>query len=227
MKRLTALVAVASLWAFAGPAIAAPPLQRLRGTIEQVGDGSITMKTINGKTDTVFLNGNTKVAYVVKSRLDAIKDGVFIGTATKGNNPPTALEVVVFPEQMRGAGEGHYAWDRIPDTLAGGTRVTSAMTNGTVTSSAVVSPRVQSAMTNGTVSETAGANGAKMLTVDYGNGQSLKVLVPPQAPVVSFEPADSSALQPGAKAFVVARDDNGKLVATRIAVGKDGLTPPM
>ena len=105
------------------------------------------------------------------------------------------------------------------------------MTNGTVKSemaaTAPDTPRVKSAMTNGTV-KAAGSGSERTLTVDYGKGQSIQVLVPPQAPVVTFEPTDKSALSAGAKAFVVvAREDDGTLSARRVAVGKDGLTPPM
>ena len=166
----------------------------------------------------------------VFSSLDAIRDGVFIGTATKGE-PPVALEVVLFPEAMRGTGEGHYDWDMIPDHTAGGAPVRSAMTNGTVKadvrSTAPDAPRVKSAMTNGTVKASRGG-AERTLTVDYGQGQSLQILVPPQAPVVSFEPASAAAVAPGAKVFVIAaRGDDGRITARRVAVGKGGLTPPM
>ena len=56
---------------------------------------------------------------------------------------------------------------------------------------------------------------------------SQTVLVPPQAPVVTFEPADKAVLKPGAKAFVTAAREGGAFNARRVAVGKDGLTPPM
>ncbi|MCJ2069995.1 metal ABC transporter permease [Methylobacterium sp. J-030] len=224
------MLALAGLLAAAAGAEAAPKVERLRGTIEAVEHGGFTLKTRDGKSESVALAPDAKVSWVVPASLDQIKDGVFIGTATKGE-PPVALEVVLFPEAMRGTGEGHYDWDMLPDHAAGGAQVKSAMTNGTVTadarSTAPDAPRVKSAMTNGTV--TARGGGAeRTLTVDYGKGQSLQILVPPQAPVVSFAPADASALAPGAKAFVVvAREDDGHLTARRVAVGKDGLTPPM
>jgi hypothetical protein len=138
---------------------------------------------------------------------------------------------VIFPEAMRGTGEGQYPWDEIADTTAGGTRVKSAMTNGTVkaeTTGSTGAPKVKSAMTNGTVKADAGAkDGSRTLTVDYGSGQSSTILVPPSAPVVTFEPATRAALSKGAKVFVVATKNEGGLTATRVAVGKDGLTPPM
>ena len=132
MIRLMTL-ATASLFAFTAAAAAAPTLQRMRGTIESNTNGTLTIKMNDGKSAAITLGGDTKFASVVKSSLDSVKDGVFIGTATKGDNPPTALEVVVFPDSMRGTGEGHYDWDTITDTtMSGGKEVKSSMTNGTI-----------------------------------------------------------------------------------------------
>jgi len=229
MAKFTTL-ALMSLLAVTTGAQAAPQVERLRGTVEAVAGGGFTLKTRDGASESLALAPDAKVSWVVPSSLDAIKDGVFIGTATKGE-PPVALEVLLFPEAMRGTGEGHYDWDMIPDHTAGGAPVKSAMTNGTVKadmrSTAADAPRVKSAMTNGTVKASSGG-AERTLTVDYGKGQSLQILVPPQAPVVSFEPASAAALAPGAKVFVLAaRGNDGRLTARRVAVGKDGLTPPM
>ena len=223
MTRLS-LLALAGLLTI-GTAEAAPVVERLRGTIEAVAPGSITLRTIDGASETIALGNDTKFVSVVKASLDDVKEGTFIGTATKGENPRTAIEVVLFPEAMRGTGEGHYGWDTIPDTTAGGTRVRSAMTNGTVKADAPA-PRVKSAMTNGTVSGSATAAGARTLTVTYKDGAQT-VVVPPEVPVVTFEPADRAVLAHGAKAFVTAARDGTALSARRVAIGKDGLTPPM
>ena len=226
MTRLTT-TAAAALLALTGAASAAPQLERVRGTIESAEGGSVAVKTADGKTETIAL-GDAKYVYVVKSSLDAVKDGVFIGTATKGENPLTALEVVVFPDSMRGTGEGHYAWDAIQDQTQGGSRVKSAMTNGTVKSSTEGgAPKVKSAMTNGTVAKSTGSSGEKTLTVSYDKEGSKTIVVPPSAPIVAFEPADKSILTPGSKIFAVAAKDGTKLDGKLIAVGKDGLTPPM
>ena len=205
MTRLP-LLALAGLLSIGG-AQAAPVVERLRGTIEAVAPGAITLKTIDGVSETIALGDDTKFVSVVKASLDDVKEGTFIGTATKGESPRTAIEVVLFPEAMRGTGEGHYGWDAIPDTTAGGARVKSAMTNGTVSASAA-------------------GGGERTLTVTYKDGAQT-VVVPPQVPVVTFEPADRAVLKPGAKAFVTAARDGSALSARRVAVGKDGLTPPM
>lgn len=231
LRTMRTAIAVAALTTFAGAAQAAD-LQRVRGTIESSDANSITIKTTDGQTETVQLGG-AKFAWVVKSTLDQIKDGTFIGTATKGENPMTALEVVLFPESMRGTAEGHYAWDAIPDHTGGGSGpvVKSSMTNGTVKAggaSAGGAPKVKSSMTNATVaSSSGGGSGERTLTVTYDKDGSKTIVVPPKAPIVAFEPADKSILTPGGKIFVVAAKDGGKLDGKLVAVGKDGLTPPM
>ncbi|GEP08191.1 metal ABC transporter permease [Methylobacterium gnaphalii] len=209
-------------------AIAAPP-ERVRGTIESTDGTTLTLKQDDGTSKTVSLAQDTTYSSVVKASLDQIKDGVFVGTATKGDNPPTALEVVLFPEALRGTGEGHYAWDEIQDTTASGTsKVKSSRTNGTVKAATGGAPKVKSSMTNGTVAKSSGASGTKTLTVTYGkDGGTQTITVPPSAPIVTFEPADATVLKPGAKVFVVAASEDGKLSAKRVAVGKDGLRPPM
>jgi hypothetical protein len=225
--KLFLIPTIAGLLALPGAALAAQTPERIRGTVEAVDAGSMTVHTIDGGTATIALTKDTKVVSLVRSSLSAITSGSFVGTATKGDNPPTALEIHIFPEAMRGTGEGHRDWDTIPDTLAGGGRVKSAMTNGTVKVAAAPAPRVKSAMTNGTVSKSSAANGEQTLTLTYGNGESKTVAVSPQTPIVAYEPADQSAIRPGAKVFVTAERDGDKLTAVRAAVGKDGLTPSM
>ncbi len=225
-------LAVAAMTTVAGSAYAAPELQRVRGTVEKSDGGTLTIKTNEGGTQNVQIEGAT-FAWVVKSSLDQIKDGVFIGTATKGDNPPTALEVVLFPEEMRGTAEGHYAWDAIPDQTGGGSVVKSSMTNGTVkaggTGVSGGAPKVKSSMTNATVTgnTASGASGERTLTVTYDKDGSKTIVVPPKAPIVAFEKSDKSVLTTGGKVFVVAAKDGDTLKAKLVAVGKDGLTPPM
>ena len=219
--------AVVGLLTLPGAVLAATTPERIRGTVEAVDAGSMTVRTIDGGTATIALTQNTKVVSLAKSSLSAITDGTFVGTATKGDNPPQALEVHIFPESMRGTGEGHRDWDMIPDTLAGGGRVKSAMTNGTVKAATAPAPRVKSAMTNGTVSKSSAAGGEQTLTLTYDNGQTKTVAVSRQTPIVAYELADPSAIRAGAKIFVTAERDGDKLTAIRAAVGRDGVTPPM
>jgi len=226
MKHLSKTLAAAGLTALLSSAAFAAQVERVRGTVDKADGSTLTIKTEDGKTETVDVAG-AKFAWVVPSSLDAIKDGVFIGTATKGE-PPVALEVVLFPEAMRGTGEGHYDWDMIPDRTAGGAPVKSAMTNGTVKAETSGGPKVKSAMTNGTVkAEKSATGGERTLTVTYDKDGSKQIVVPASAPIVAFEPADNAVLKPGAKVFAVVDKNGGKMDGKLVAVGKDGLTPPM
>jgi hypothetical protein len=208
---------------------AAPQVERLRGTIERVEADAVTIRTRAGTAETVRLGPGTRVGQLVPASLDQVREGSFIGTAAKAGpapgDPPVALEVLIFPEAMRGAGEGHHPWDRLPDGPGG--PVETSMTNGTVRA-----PEVETSMTNGTVaggpgiSGGAAAGGGRTITVTY-QGRSLAVSVPPGTPVVALEPADRMVLVPGAKVFASAIRDGDRLEARSVSVGKDGLTPPM
>ncbi|WP_288587622.1 metal ABC transporter permease [uncultured Methylobacterium sp.] len=239
MPLLRTIAAAGLMLAAGGPfgaALAAPQVERLRGTIERVEGDAVTIRTRAGATETVRLAAGTRVAQLAPASLDEVKDGSFIGTAAKAGpkpgDPPVALEVLIFPEALRGAGEGHYPWDRLPDGAASGP-VETSMTNGTVkapevdtsmTNGTVTAPGVETTMTNGTV---AGAPGtARTLMVSY-KGQSLAVAVPPGTPIVRLEPADRAVLVPGAKVFASAVREGDRLEARSVSVGKDGLTPPM
>ncbi|TPW03022.1 MAG: hypothetical protein FD125_1808 [bacterium] len=192
---------------------------RVRGTVQSVTDGSMTVQTWDGRTVAVPVAATTRFVWVVASSLSTLKDGDFVGTATTG--PKTALrslELVIFPESMRGTGEGHYKWD-VPGVVAsrgGGAVVSSAMTNGTV--------QTQSAMTNGTLVSNATTSGGRMLTISYSGG-SANVTIPEGTPVVRFEPTDRPSLAVGQKVYAVI--PQGTTAAGFVAMGKDGVTPPM
>ncbi|MCK8458533.1 hypothetical protein [Sphingomonas faeni] len=222
-------------------ASATPSVNRVRGVITTVGADALTVQTYDGKSVNVLLGADTKYAWVVASNLSTLKDGDFIGTATTGpDNALRAVELVIFPEAMRGTGEGHYPWD-VPGAVAaagGGANDSSAMTNGTADGqSAMTNGTVdqqsgmtngtvdgQSAMTNGTVTGGAGTSGETKLSISYKGGKA-QVVVPVGTPIVRFEPATRSVLTKGQKLFaVVSTDSSG---AKSVAVGRNGLTPPM
>jgi hypothetical protein len=58
------------------------------------------------------------VTPVVKADMSDITVGKFVGIAAlpQGSEPEKALEVLIFPESARGSGEGHYAWDLMPES---------------------------------------------------------------------------------------------------------------
>ncbi|WP_156796115.1 hypothetical protein [Brevundimonas subvibrioides] len=203
---------------------------RVRGTVQSVSDGSMTVQTYDGRTVAVPIAEATRFVWVVSSSLSTLKDGDFVGTATTG--PKTALralELVIFPESMRGTGEGHYPWD-IPGVVAsrgGGAVESSAMTNGTVESrsapTAGTAP-AQSAMTNGTVAGRDASTGGLVLNIAYEGGTA-DVAIPEGTPIVRFEPTERSSLAAGQKVYAVI--PQGTTSAGFLAMGKDGVTPPM
>ncbi|MDQ2736237.1 MAG: metal ABC transporter permease [Pseudomonadota bacterium] len=209
---------------FLSAAFAADPQPHVRGTIVSFAADQLVVQTKEGNR-TFSLQPATRIAGVVPSSLDQIKSGTYVGIANvPGADVSSALEVVVFPEAMKGAGLGDYAWDLAPPASAGGAR-SSAMTNGTVKSSATPSGvATTSAMTNGTVKATSGSKEV-VLTVDYGKGEK-KITVQPGVPVVGILPGDRGKLVPGAHVFIAPNAD-APTTASFVAVGIDGTVPPM
>jgi Domain of unknown function (DUF5666) len=196
----TMLAVVASI-GLGGVAFAQTPAQsRVRGVIDSVDAHEIQVVTRGGDRTKLKLADDMRVTMIVPIAIDAIKPGSFIGTAAVSQPDGTlkALEIQVFPESMRGVGEGHRPWD-----LGAG-----------------------STMTNGTVGDLKVADG-RLLTLTYKEGEK-KVFVPPNAPVITYEPGTQADLKRGANVIVTATHNaDESLTATRIGVGKDGLVPPM
>jgi hypothetical protein len=222
MQRILGLTLAATL-ALSLPAIAAPERERIRGTVTAVGADTLAVHTTNGDDVSIGLGGSTRYLQVVKASLADVGTDSYIGTATKTvGSTLVALEVLIFPPAMKGTGEGHYAWDSIQDTtVAGGARTASMMTNGSV-----AAPAVASTMTNGSVAAASSKDGTRELTVTYKDGQQT-ILVPPTAPIVTFKPGAMSDVTKGASVFINAVKDEGKITANAVAVGMDGMKPPM
>jgi hypothetical protein len=178
----------------------APPV-RIRGTIERV-DGSIyVVKARDGAELKLTLSDKLQIAGVMKASLSDIKQGSFVGVTAmpQADGSQRALEVHIFPEAMRGTGEGHYPWDLRP----------------------------QSTMTNANVEQINTAVDGRTLTLKYKDGEK-KIFVPADAPIVTYGPGDKSDLKPGGKVFIIAaKHADGTLEGRAWRVGRDGLTPPM
>jgi hypothetical protein len=129
-----------------------------------------------------------------------------------------ATEVHLFPESMRGTGEGHRPMDIQPG---------ATMTNATVTSVAAGHTKSTSTMTNATVADIATSGSERRIALKYKDGEKV-VVVGNNVPVVMVEPGDMSMLTPGAHVLVTAAKQlDGTLAADRISVGKNGLVPPI
>jgi hypothetical protein len=178
----------------------APARTFFRGVVDGVDGQELHLTTRRGEKVTLRLAENPRVSIVIPIAIDAIRPGSFIGTAamTQPDGTLKALEVHVFPEAMRGTGEGHRPWD-----LGAG-----------------------STMTNGTVGDLKVSNG-RLLTLTYGGGEQ-KVFVPETTPIVTYEKGSLTDVKAGANVFVVATHGSDEtMTVTVINVGKDGLVPPM
>lgn len=178
----------------------APPPMRLRGTIEKIDATSMVLKERSGQTMTLAIADNLAVAEVSPVDPSTIQAGAFVGTAaiTGADGKLSALEVLVFPEAMRGVGEGHSQWDLQPG----------------------------STMTNATVAEVVPGPRGREMTLRYKDGEKT-IVVPEGIPVVTLKPADRSLLVPGAKVLVSAQVRNGTPTALRVTAGRNGFAPPM
>ncbi len=182
-------------------ALAQAPV-RVRGTIDSVNGSTLNVTARDGAKVTVKLADNATVVGVAKASLSDVKQGGFVGITAMPQPDGTqkAVEIHIFPEAMRGTGEGHRPWDLMPN---------STMTNATVDSEVAIS------------------DGQK-LVLKYKDGEKT-FIVPADAAVVTFVPSSAAALTPGAKIFVVAgaKQADGTVLAPRVNVGLNGITPPM
>lgn len=208
MTRIAAAATI--LLGLAAPAFADTPA-RIRGTVVGVEGNVLTVKPRGGDLVTPTSGDNVQVRLaddwsanaVVKATIADIKPGVFVGVASAPKGEDTtgleALELVVFPESMRGVGEGHFPWDLQPN---------SQMTNATVASQ---------------VEDVKG----RTLTLSYKGGEK-KITLPANVPIVTLTNAAKEDVKAGANVFVPAqKKDDGSIQASRVLVGKDGLVPPM
>jgi hypothetical protein len=178
-----------------------PSAIRIRGVIEAVNDNVLTLKSRDGAEVKLALAENARIVAVVKATLAEIKEGTFLGSAAipQADGSQKAVEVHIFPEEMRGTGEGHRPYP----SVANGT-----MTNGTATGATV-----------------AGVDGSK-ITVKYKDGEK-QIIVTPDVPIVRYEIGTKSDLKTGASFTVLAatKKSDGTFETNRINVGRDGAVP--
>jgi hypothetical protein len=174
---------------------------RVRGTIDRLEGDFYIIKMRAGGEAKVKLPDNVMVVALVKASLADIKQGSYIGVAgmPQPDGSQRALEVHIFPEPMRGTGDGHRGWDLQPT----------------------------STMTNGNVEQTAASSDGQVLTLKYKDGEK-KIVVSADTPIVIYVPGERSELKPGVPIFIAAAKklEDGTLTTPRINVGR-GVAPPM
>ncbi len=176
------------------------PNQRIRGTVTAFDGKVLHVTSREGQALALGVPGDAKINMLSPLTMSDIKPGSFVGvTAILRAGALQALEVHVFPESMRGTGEGHYDWDLEPG----------------------------STMTNANVDAIVTTNNGEKLTLSYKGG-SQEIVVPANTPIITFAPVAASQLKPRAQVFIIARrNPDGSLDALRILVGEGRIKPPM
>jgi hypothetical protein len=203
------LLGVISVVALAASVSAQEKPVRVRGTIEQVDGAMMTVKARGGETLKIKMADDIKVVALVKASLADITSGSYVGSTAMPEEDGRwkAVEVHIFPESMRGTGEGDRPYDYKPK---------STMTNGTV--NAVAKSKV-----NGAVEKAEGTT----ITLNYKDGEK-KVDVVPETVIVTYVPGSKDELKSGAKIYIPAatKQEDGTLATVRVNVGR-GIDPPM
>jgi outer membrane lipoprotein SlyB len=180
---------------------AAVMAQPVRGTIEKVDGNVLALRSSDGAELKLTLTENATIVAVVKASMADIKEGTFLGSAAmpQPDGSQKALEVHIFPEQMRGTGEGHRPYAPVP--------------SGTMTNGAATEPTVT------------GVDG-HTIVVRYKDGEK-KIVIPPGIPILRYEIGSKGDLKAGARVTVFAptKKPDGTLEASRINVGRDGVVP--
>ena len=172
---------------------------RLRGRIESVSGSQLVLLERSGDRVELAPAPNLTVSEVYPVTLADVKPGSFIGVGAmpQADGTQRAIAVTLFPEAMRGTGEGHRPFDFLP----------------------------QSTMTNATVAEAVASPQGERLQLRYKDGEKT-IVVPPDAPIVSIRPGDRSLLVAGATVSLTAQQVGGKPTALRISAGRGGFAPP-
>jgi hypothetical protein len=198
MTRSLGTSAVALLFAASFAAAQAPQMVRVRATLENVSVPMLTAKSRDGAEMKIKLADNAPVNEVVKASLADIKENSYIAVTAmpQPDGSQKAVAILIFPDAMRGVGEGHRPWDLEPN----------------------------STMTNATVAEQVAGTDGQTVTVKYKDGDK-KILVTPATIIVTYKKAAASDLKAGQKIFVAAAKklDDGTLEAPNVAYGDVGV----
>ena len=174
---------------------------RVRGTVERIEGPVYIVKTRDGsEVKLVTTEDKPLFVAIVPATMKDIKQGMYVGSAGMMQEDGTqkAIEVHIFPESMRGTGDGHYDWDLMP----------------------------KSKMTNGNVEQAVTGVDGPVLHVKYKDGEK-KLVVTPQTVVVTYEFGKREDVQPGTRIFVAAakKQPDGTLLTPRITYGRNGEGP--
>jgi hypothetical protein len=173
----------------------------IRGKITSLKGQELIVTSANGDVKAV-LTEKTIIRTEVPIKVTEIGSGMYLGTTATKQPDGTFLasEVHVFSEDQRGTGEGHRPLGSAPQSGA-------TMTNANVEHVEDVA-----------VKDIKG----RLITLKYKGGE-VRVLVPPDIPLVKRVVGDRSSLKSGAEVTLQGtRGSDGILAATQITVRAPG-----
>jgi len=176
------------------------PTARIRGEVETAEGGMLMIKTVDGALAKVALASGYSVGGVVKATAADIKKGGFVGVGARPqlDGSLLAVQVFIFPEAMRGTGEGHRPWSVLPE----------------------------STMTNATVAETVSRVDGSTITLTYPGGEQ-KVTIGPEANIIMAVPAEPGELVAGTQvAMSATKQADGSFSASRVTIARPGAQLP-
>jgi hypothetical protein len=200
--RIMTAVALAAVFAVSTASAQQPTTQRVAGTLDKVEGNTLYIKAASGPV-ILKLADNALVVARIKASAADIKSGDYVasGGVPQPDGTQKAVELRIFPESMRGNGDGHRpGWPGAP--------------NGT--------------MTNGAVGQTVTSVDGPVLTVKFKDGAvEKKLIVGPNVPVQRLEVSDRNELKAGAAVASAAatKQPDGTFTAARIDVGRGDVVP--
>jgi hypothetical protein len=193
-------VPIAAATVLVGVLFSAPAFAQahIRGTLTAAKDGTISVQTAKGGTESIKLASDAGLYLVTTADMGAIQAGKFVGiTSIEQDGKRVAREVHVFDESLRGLAEGHYPWDL------------------------EAKPNM---MTNANIAKIEEVGTDRVVKVNYSNGEQT-ITIPTSATVVAFNKAPADQLAVGRKVFIVMKKDAPEAAA--VVIGAEGVKPPM
>ncbi len=185
------------LLAFACTAAWAQTNVRVRGTITALKGDVLSVKSRDGRDIQLHLLPDSQVVTAKKTTLAEMGPNAYVGVTSVKDSQGRLVAKEVHSIGPQ-VPQMHGPWDSTPNSF----------------------------MTNANITATAQASGGNELTLKNKEGEH-KILVTKDTEVVTFVPGSRADLKPGETIFSGARvESDGRFVAPRVAVSKDGVKPP-
>jgi hypothetical protein len=170
---------------------------RVRGTITAVQGDVLSVKSREGRDIELHLAPDAQVVVPKKTSLAEFKPGSYVGVTSVKDSSGHLVAKRVHALGPQ-VPQMHGAWDSIPNSM----------------------------MTNANITNIASMSGGSELTLKYKGGEE-KIRVTPETEYYNLGPGTRADLKPGETIFAGARvEGDGKFMAPRVVVSKDGVKPP-